>query len=82
MGVLLVCVAMAFISGVPVVEGWEFPSMLARRKATEDVFFRACQECLGLLLFPPPHLRVCFKQVSVILSAVLLFHSGSQPALH
>lgn len=52
MGVLPVCLAMAFSCGVPVVEGWEFPSARPGRKATEDVFFLAGQECPGLVVFP------------------------------
>lgn len=78
MGVLPMCLAMAFSGGVPVVEGWEFPSTQAGRKATEDVFFRAP----SLEVFP---LLMCVLYkfiVSMILAAVLLFHSGSQPALH
>lgn len=47
------CLAMAFTGGVPVVVGREFPSALAERKTTEDVFFLADQECPGLEVFPP-----------------------------
>lgn len=50
-GVLPVCLTAAFSCGVPVVEGWEFPSVQAWRKATEDIFFRACQECPDLLVW-------------------------------
>lgn len=50
-GVLPVCLTTAFSGGVPVVEGWEFPSVQAWRKATEDIFFRACQECPDLLVW-------------------------------
>ncbi|CAF94637.1 unnamed protein product [Tetraodon nigroviridis] len=38
MEALPVCLTLAFSCGVPVVEGWEFPSVRARRKATEDIF--------------------------------------------
>lgn len=38
MGALPACLTTAFSCGVPVVEGWEFPSVQARRKATEDIF--------------------------------------------
>lgn len=58
---LHLCIAMAFSSGVPVVEGREFPSVRAERETTEDVFFLADQECPGLEVFPL--LRVCFVQV-------------------
>lgn len=50
-GALPVCLTTAFSCGVPVVEGWEFPSVQAWRKATEDIFFRACQECPDLLVW-------------------------------
>lgn len=39
--------------GVPVVEGWEFPSEWTERETREDVFFLADQECPGLEVFPP-----------------------------
>ena len=37
MGALPGRLTTAFSCGVPVVEGWEFPSVRARRKATEDI---------------------------------------------
>lgn len=52
MGVLPICLAMAFSGVVPAAKGWEFPSTQAGRKATEDVFFRAGQECPSLGVFP------------------------------
>lgn len=71
MGVLPICSAMAFSGGVPVAKGWEFPSTQAGRKATEDVFFRAGQECPSLEVFPLLVFRVshCRPSRSLCISA-------------
>lgn len=65
------CLAMAFSRGVPVVVGWEFPSVRAGRKTTEDVFFLAHQECPGLEVFP---LLVCV--LHKFIPECLMIHSA------
>ncbi len=82
MGVLPMCLAMAFSGEVPVVVGWEFPSVRAERETTEDVFFLADQECPGLEVFP---LLMCafYKFIpEFLMIQTAVFHSGSQPLLH
>lgn len=46
-------IAVAFSVRVPVVVGWEFPSVVAVREMAEDVFFLADQECPALEVFSP-----------------------------
>lgn len=48
-----VLIAVAFSVRVPVVVGWEFPSVAAVREMAEDVFFLANQECPALEVFSP-----------------------------
>lgn len=48
-----VLIAVAFSVRVPVVVGWEFPSVAAVREMAEDVFFLADQECPAVEVFSP-----------------------------
>lgn len=84
MGALPACLTTAFSCGVPVVEGWEFPSVQARRKATEDIFSgpaknaRACWSHCDTT--PRPHR--CVNTSAERREQGLAFLPGGQGCLH
>lgn len=78
------CLTMAFSCGVPVVEGWEFPSVPARRKATEDIFSglaknaRACWSRCDTLPCSHPYVNISAERRE----QGLTFLPGAQGRLH
>lgn len=84
-GGLPMCLAMAFGGRVPVVVGWEFPSVPAERETTEDVFFLADQECPDLEVFPPLTLSLCqsfYSNATNCCPSLLLWISASVTPMH